>query len=611
MGKFEDLVRSEAASQGDGIWEEIPVSQEVFFRDWIREGLWPIQGEMADAMLGKDVHHWDTTYTEGIALWGKGSGKDRTAAKMLAYVVYKLMCMRDPVGYLSSGGEPPPPGLEDKIEVGNVCINSKLAKEVFFKYFKLILRNTINPATRKNWFEEKGVKFYKAVHTRWVDFPKNITAHSLDSEEYTGEGLNLFFVIFDEVGGFVVQKAKNLYDALRTTARSRFPKYFKLVLISYKRSDNDFMMTRFAQAENEPTTFRSGPFATWDVNLRRKKEDFAEDYILDPETSERIYECKGSTQEGGYFRYKTRISQVINSSGAINPIIGDKITVTNLRDIAFKDFFKPQPHTEYFIHNDLAKGQQGGDACGFAMGHFERNMQVSLPEAFIESLARDTKRDINEFRQMEGLKKVGAVIDLVLQIKAPASGEVLFEEIRQFIERLRRAENFPIYKVTYDGWQSMDSIQQLKKSGVNAEELSVDRTIHPYNTLKNVIYEGIFRCYNHPILIRELEELILTPVGKVDHPDYSTARYIKEDRVNAGSKDVADAVAGCVSLCIDRGKGSFSFGKPVEAKPGLDQPGQPIKEKELPKNPQQAARFESEKLIRYGEKPPEWFKRKG
>lgn len=604
MGKFEDLARSEVTSQGDEVWDEIPVSQEEFFREWIKEPLYPRQGELADAALGNEATTWATTFNELQALWGKGSGKDRTSAKILTYVCYKLMCMKDPVGYLSADGEKAPPGLEDKIEIGNVCINERLARDVFFSYFKIMLKNTVNPKTGKNWFTEKGVNLNEAIHKRWVEFPKNITAHSLDSEEYTGEGLNLFFIIFDEVGGFTVSRAKGLYDALATTARSRFPRYFKLMLISYKRNDNDFMMTRFAQAETEPTTFRSGPYATWEVNLKRKREDFAPDYIRDPETSQRIYECKGSTQEGGFFRYKTRVSQVINAGLRDNPIVGEKQSVTNLRDIVFKEWFKPQEHTEYFIHNDLAKGQVGGDACGFAMGHYERDMVVTLPDAFMDALARDTGRDIEEFKQAIGQKKVGAVIDLVLQIKAPASGEVLFEEIRQFIERLRKVEKFPIYRVTYDGWQSMDSIQQLRKAGVNAEELSVDKTNVPYNTLKNVIYEGVFKCYPHQTLIRELEELLVTGSGKVDHPDYSTARFVHEDKINRGSKDVADAVAGCVSLCIDRGKGGFSFGsaKGQGAGPGRTMDTQPGR---IP-NP---AKFESEKLTRYGEKPPSWFKR--
>ena len=103
MGKFEDLARSEIVA-GDSIWEEIPVSQEVFFKDWIREPMYPIQQEAADATLGTNSIEWGTEYDEVQALWGKGSGKDRSSAKMSAYVCYKLMCMRDPVGYLSSGG---------------------------------------------------------------------------------------------------------------------------------------------------------------------------------------------------------------------------------------------------------------------------------------------------------------------------------------------------------------------------------------------------------------------------------------------------------------------------------------------------------------------------
>jgi|GEM_PF-2042024 len=597
MGSFYDKHKSEltpVSSSQDSVWEEVPVSLEEFCNSWVKEPLFPIQQEFGTKMIGAEPSEWATEFKEGQALWGKGSGKDRSSAKILAYVCYKLLCMRDPVSYLSAGGEPPPPGLEDKIEVGNVCINAKLAQGVFFAYFTIILRNTINPKTGVNWFKEKGIDLTKAIQKRQVEFPKNIIAHSLDSEEYTGEGLNLFFVIFDEVGGFLVQRAASLYTALRTTIRSRFPKYGKLLLISYKRSDNDFMMTRFAQAETEPTTFRSGPFATWEVNLKRNKEEFAEDYILDPEGSQRIFECKGTTQEGGFFRYKTRISQVINTSNRQNPIIGERVTAFNLRDLAFKDFFKPEPQTEYFVHIDLAKGQVGGDAAGFAMAHYKRGMTVSLPDDFLLALAKDSNQSIETLRSQQGIAKVGAVVDLILQIKAPSAGEIMFEEIRAFIERLRRVEKFPIFRVTYDGWQSVDSIQQLKKAGVNAEEFSVDRTSVPYTTLKNVIYEGIFETYLHSIFVREAEELIQLPNGKIDHPELSSARYLKEDKINRGSKDVTDAVCGAVAQAMDRGKSLFGFGilpsKREEAK--MPHPAQA--------NP---ARFESQKLVRRGERP--------
>lgn len=598
---FEEQARSKWAQKRkdadtENPWDEVPVTSRVFFEEFLGEALFPLQQDFVDNVLGTDPMTWDETYSEGIALYGKGSGKDRTAAKILLYVVYRLLCMKDPAKTLGLGEA-------DKIEVANVCINARLAKDVFFKYVTILLRRCKNPKTGKNWFIEKGLNFDRDVKRREIEFPKNITAYSLDSEEYTAEGMNVFFCIFDEIAGFDVMAARNLYDALRSSMVSRFPKTGKILLLSYKRNDNDFMMTRFQQAEKEARTFRHGPYATWDVNLKRRREDFADDYLRDPEGSQRIFECRGSTSEGGFIKYKSRISQVLHQSTRQNPIVGDRITTVDLRGLHFKDWFVPVPQAEYFIHVDLAKGQRGGDACGFCMVHYQRDMTVSIPQNYLDAMLRDNESlNAEELAAALGKKKVGVVLDLILQIRAPSASEIMFEEIRALIERLRREYKFPIFKVSYDGWQSVESIAQLRKSGVNAVEQSVDKDIRAYNSLKNAIYEGVVESYDHPILIRELEELLLTKTGKVDHPVYSNRRALSEDGVNKGSKDVADAVAGAVSLALDRGKGGFSFGTGTSSESPVVEPKNAADQTTVP----HPLRWESERLVRYGERtlPP-------
>lgn len=613
---FKELARQRYDNLDDDVvWDITPVTYSEFYdkdHGFVREPFFPKQDELAKAVLGDVAEEWPTEYFEAQAYWGKGSGKDRTAAKILLYAIYKLLCMKNPIQVLSAGSTDYVPSVGDKIEVGNVCVNSRLAKTVFFKYFKILLRACRNPKTGKNWFVEQGLNLRRDVHTRDIEFPKNITAYSLDSKEYTGEGLNLFLVIFDEIGGFEVNQAEALYDALVSTIRSRFPQFGKVLLLSYKRSDNDYMSVRYRKAKDEPRTFRSKA-ATWEVNLRRTKDDFIEDYTEDAEKAQRTYECEGSTSEGGFFRYKSRISYIFNSSDIENPIVGEPISVVNLNSLEFKESFQPVEQSMYFIHVDLAKGSQGGDACGLALGHYVLDMPVTLSDDYIKYLAAETGFKPEKLREREGVKKVGAVVDLALQIKAPPGGEVLFEEIRRFIKYLKTEHKFPIRLVTFDGWQSVDSIQQLRRAGVNAEEYSVDRTTDAYETLKTVIYEGLFKSYPHRIAVRELEDLIVVDLGrkdtsvvryKVDHPAKSSSR-MDEDGSDKGSKDVADAIAGCVYHCIKYGKSPFKFWSG-------SLPGTPPDQKEHPKpTPTTVQRYESEEIVRYGEKPPSWYKRRG
>ena len=543
---------SKSLRRTDDVWEEIPVSSEEFFEKFLHEPCYPEQQLFVDAMLGKDPLVWDAKYSEGIALIGKGGGKDRTICKVFLYCVYKLLCMRNPqktLGVNDNDLDSP----ESAIDLANVSLNARLAKDVFFKNLTAMIRVCKNPKTKKNWFEEHGVNLKSDIQTREIKFPKAITAYSLDSEEYTGEGLNILLAIFDEVGGFDPGKADKLYTALTSTQKTRFGGNRKTMLISYKRDDNDFMMIRYQQAEKEANTFRVKA-ATWVWNIKRTKADFADDYLKSPEDSKRIYECEGSTALEGYFKYKSRIKEIINPN-RVCPVEGDPWWTNDILKLKFKEFFRPIKNQPYFMHIDLAKGKESGDYLGIALGHFSRNRALSLSDDYVREL---TKAEGFSSSNFSTIKQPAATIDFMMQVRARPDEEIIFDEIRQFVQGLYKS-GFNIRMVTYDGWQSVDSVQLLGKLGIPAEVQSVDRSTEAYDTLKEQIYKGLLDIYHHPVFIRECEELIRKPNGKVDHPVLSYRRSLEEGR-KEGSKDVADAVAGCVNLCIKNAKSQFSAG---------------------------------------------------
>jgi len=234
----------------------------------------------------------------------------------------------------------------------------------------------------------------------------------------------------------------------------------------------------------------------------------------------------------------------------------------------------------------LAKGKESGDYLGFAMGHAVKDVNVKLSEDYIKSLVKAEGFSVPKILEQ---KQPAVIIDLVLQIRARPGQEIIFDEIRQFTQSLHKA-GFQIDMVTFDGWQSVDSIQILKKAGIKAEVQSVDRNTEAYDTMKEQMYKGLFDIYEHPTFIRECEELIRTPRGKVDHPEMSYRRSIEEGRME-GSKDVSDAGAGCSKLCIENAKSSFTVGIAGS----------------LNKNNSRAVRLpnetENEKLTFYGQRP--------
>ena len=88
--------------------------------------------------------------------------------------------------------------------------------------------------------------------------------------------------------------------------------------------------------------------------------------------------------------------------------------------------------------------------------------------------------------------------------------------------------------ISYDGFQSRESIQILRKTGIRAEAISVDRNLEPYEYLRSALYQGRLAMVDSEPLRLELAQLELDAKrDKVDHPP-------------RGSKDVADAVCGAV-----------------------------------------------------------------
>lgn len=109
------------------------------------------------------------------------------------------------------------------------------------------------------------------------------------------------------------------------------------------------------------------------------------------------------------------------------------------------------------------------------------------------------------------------------------------------------SKTFEIGAITCDQFQSRQLLQDLKKDGFNAFEISVDRTDQAYQSLKLAIYEGRIKLPQSRLLQRELRELQYSRKngkGKVDHPESTSSDTLTYGK---GSKDCADGLAGFLS----------------------------------------------------------------
>ena len=133
------------------------------------------------------------------------------------------------------------------------------------------------------------------------------------------------------------------------------------------------------------------------------------------------------------------------------------------------------------------------------------------------------------------------------------TGEVDFDEAKERIVAAHKV--FRLRKITFDQWNSALMIQQLKKQGIRAEELSftTKTNVDIYSNLHMHIAKNRVKCRRFPLLKAELAALIrkIKPTGStVEAP---TVGPVKTD-------DAADALAAAMyhsTLHIGEGKRVF------------------------------------------------------
>jgi len=543
--------QAELTQVGRSQFDQTPVPAKEFFDIWMRQSLYPEQLNAINQVFTPDYRDLSTTINELQLFWGESSGKDFFCTRLMVYVAYWLICLRCPQEYLGTV-----PGTP--IDIVNTSVSESHASDIFFKQFCEALKLVINPSTGHNWFEEQGMDLREGrdiLNTK-VRFPKNITAHSCNSVKYTGEGKNILLGVLDEIAEFRFDRARNLYSNLSHTALSRYPKHHKIILISYLRDEFDFMNTHYNEVDAWPPDSKAKVYrskkATWEVNLGRTKLDYKDAYDKDPEDSARRFEnVLPKRSNTRFIKEPDKILKCVRTFEGGTPLISETPFYTlDLNDETFESWFRPHytqdiaqleeeyiktPSEElkkkveleldrhrdslYFIHIDLSKGVV--DYAGFSLIHTYKKT----------------------------LSQIGYYVDLIVQLR-PKDHEINFEDIRKFIFTLQD-KGYPLGKVTLDGYESTDFLQILDRRGIPCELVSVDRTMKPYTTLKDVLYQELVSTYYNPILVRELTELLVIQ-NKVDHPRESLQR-LQEEGTKLGSKDLSDALAGSIYQAVTYG----------------------------------------------------------
>lgn len=527
-------------------------------------GLWrPVFDAVEEIVNG---HFVESLFTGAI-----GTGKTSGAQVVQAYNLYRLSCEVSP--HLRFNILP-------KNDIYYVCLNvtDDLAYNVTFKGFQGLIENS--PYFNEVFPYDKGL-------SSLMRFPKKIVVRPFAAFAKKIMGIDVMGGIVDELN-FMQQvkqskRAKDkgefrqavaIYNTLVRRLKSRFDTADTtapvcVCLVSSKSHAGDFTETREKEAEREnieavakgsrplsyiyckaqweakpdPKFKRGTPFFVEIGEGRHPSRILGEEDI--PRAGAKVYEVP----EYFYDDFKRDIVGALGdfigiSAGATDAYFWDKTKIWGMADAWTRlgyptpfldndirsdegwptvnsEYVVPNPDRPRACHIDLALS---GDCVGISVGHVYKVSHGNV-------IDRGTgKKTVEAFPHV--------AYDQVLIVRPPRAGQIELAEIRSIIYFLRDEMKIPIRWVTYDGFQSADSRQILRKQGFKTDYLSVEHR-DAYGPVRTAMFfHERLACAEHERVFTEFSEVVEDPqTGKIDHPA-------------GGSKDGADSMVGVFTMLM-------------------------------------------------------------
>lgn len=490
-------------------------------------------------------------YDEVVLTGSIGSAKTTAALYSIAYQLYVLSCYENPHDLF---------GLDPSSEIVFIfqSLNAFAAKEVDYERFRTMIQKCPYFA---NYFP-----FDKDLKSE-LKFPHRIYVRPVSSKDTAAIGQNVFGGIIDEINfmsliensknnidGGEYDQAKALYDSISKRRKSRFSVMGKLpgllCMVSSKRYPGQFTDRKTQERDEEVArTGRSSIYVydkrMWDIkpaeyfmktrfkvfvgsDSRKPRileagdtvdaedahlvmeipDDFRNDFERDMMGSLRDIAGVATIARHPFIPDREAVSKCVRKDPRIFGL--DEVDFVDKKLAIYKDKIV-NPMAERFVHCDLAIS---GDCAGFAIGHVTGFSPIERGQGQYEILP-------------------SIYMDALLSVRAPKGGEILLYKIREVIYALK-SMGMNIKWVTFDQFQSRDSMQLLKQKGYTVGYQSIDVNSTPYDFTKNAFYDGRIDMPHHAKCELELVSLEKdVRKGKVDHP-------------SGFSKDVSDALAGVV-----------------------------------------------------------------
>lgn len=527
-------------------YKEIPVSIDTFLNSDTYLGKTNRQGEAVYPFWRQELHNvFDegNKFYEWILTGATRIGKTSTAITAAAYMLYRLMCLRDPQMFF---------GKKEisKFSLLFFNVTKDLAKGVAFREFNDTLKES-------PWFCAHG-SFSRSEREFYYipEGDKIIIDYGSDASH--GLGQQVFCAIMDEVnfaqaGVKDVQKAKKkmkrTYDTLVARVTGTFKHggqvFGKIFAVSSKNSDSDFMEDYVAEQlaagagdhmyisdapqwevlprdtfSSETFTIAVGgrhlksfvvpdnqcfPEALADLEeqgyrLLHPPVDMKSQFLADFNVALRDLAGIAVLGSASYFTQEM-LTKCINTKRR-NPFYSDILQIGVKDNLAVEDFFHidelpaPLRRTPIYIHLDLALVN---DRAGIAGAGITGRKDIVSKDGKTVSLPFFTHA-------------------FATAIEAPRGDKISFAKIVAFICWLRKS-GLNIAGVSRDQFQSEYLAQQLEAQGFTVDKVSLDRTPDGYEALHSVLSDERIDLLDSKLLQDELIHLQrdLT-TRKLDHP---------------------------------------------------------------------------------------------
>lgn len=546
-------------------YKEIPVDIDTFIENDTYLGKTNDRGKSVYPYwrrVLRDIFHAGNKYSECIFTGATRIGKTSTGITAASYMLYRLMCLRDPQKYFN----------KKDVSIFSILffnITEKLAKGVAYREFNDTLK--MSP-----WFNAHGSFSKSDQNFYYIPEGGKITI-DYGSDSSHGLGKQVFVGFMDEcnfskAGIKDINKAKRdmkaTYDTINARIKGTFRQngevYGKLFAVSSKNSDSSFVEEHITTQKNSggdehmyvsdapqwevlpSSTFSDKKFyiALGDAHQRGfvvpdnqcfpealqdlKNQgfklltppiDMKSDFIADFDVA--LRDLAGIAVIGSLsFITQDSLDKCINLKRR-NPFYNDILSIGTKDNKTIEEFF----HIEE-IPREIRR-------CPI---YIHLDLSLNTDRSGIGAVALTGRKDMEEKVDDKSVKISSMPFFthiFSVAIEAPRGDKIAYDKITRFICWLRKS-GLNIQGVSRDQFQSEYMAQLLEAQGFKVDKLSLDRTPDGYVALRSVLLEQRIDMLNVELLNHELIRLERDGnTGKVDH-------------VIGESKDISDGFAGSV-----------------------------------------------------------------